>query len=356
MSLKMAEKIMSVAVRGTGRQDNVKSIKNAPPSVGALTREEELQAYRDMLLIRRFEEKAGQLYGMGLIGGFCHLYIGQEAVVVGMQMATIKGDSVITGYRDHGHMLACGMEAKGVMAELTGRRGGYSKGKGGSMHMFSKEERFFGGHGIVAAQVSLGTGIAFANRYKNEGTVSLTYFGDGAANQGQVYESFNMAELWKLPVVYIIENNRYAMGTSVNRASAQTDFSKRGLSFNIPGEQVDGMDVRAVRAAGKRAIDHARSGKGPYILEMMTYRYRGHSMSDPAKYRSKDEVTRMREESDPIEQVRRRLLGEWKFAEEDLKAIDAKVREIVNESAEFATNDPEPDVSELWTDILLETN
>jgi pyruvate dehydrogenase E1 component alpha subunit len=327
--------------------------KAKPESAPApLTVEQELSAYRMMLLIRRFEEKAGQMYGMGLIGGFCHLYIGQEAVVVGMQMASKTGDQVITGYRDHGHMLVTGMDPKGVMAELTGRRGGYSRGKGGSMHMFSRETQFYGGHGIVGAQVSLGTGLAFANRYRNDGTVSLTYFGDGAANLGQVYESFNMAELWKLPVVYVIENNRYAMGTSVSRASAQTDFSKRGESFSIPGEQVDGMDVRAVKAAGERAIEHARSGSGPYILEMQTYRYRGHSMSDPAKYRSKDEVTRMREEHDPIEQVRRRLLGDWKMSEDDLKVIDGKVRELVNEAADFASSDPEPDVSELWTDIL----
>ena len=259
---------------------------------------------------------------------------------------------MITGYRDHGHMLACGMDPKGVMAELTGRRGGLSKGKGGSMHMFSVEKHFYGGHGIVGAQVSLGTGLGFANRYRGNDNVSLTYFGDGAANQGQVYESFNMAELWKLPVVYVIENNRYAMGTAVARASAQTDFSKRGISFNIPGEQVDGMDVRAVKAAAEKAIQWCRDGKGPYILEMQTYRYRGHSMSDPAKYRSKDEVQKMREEHDPIEQVRRRLLEDWKVKEEELKAIDAQVRDIVNESAEFATNDPEPDASELWTDIL----
>jgi len=316
------------------------------------TKDEDLRAYREMLLIRRFEEKAGQLYGMGLIGGFCHLYIGQEAVVVGMQMATIAGDQVITGYRDHGHMLACGMEANGVMAELTGRKGGYSRGKGGSMHMFSREKHFYGGHGIVGAQVALGTGLAFANRYTSNGNVSLAYFGDGAANQGQVYESFNMAELWSLPVVYIIENNRYAMGTAVSRASAQQDFSKRGVSFNIPGEQVDGMDVQAVREAGARAIAHARSGKGPYILEMQTYRYRGHSMSDPAKYRSKDEVEKMKNEHDPIEQVRSRLLGKHKVSEDEIKAIDAEIRKIVNESAEFATVDPEPDVSELWTDIL----
>ncbi len=324
----------------------------APGEVPSFTRDEELVAYREMLLIRRFEEKAGQMYGMGLIGGFCHLYIGQEAVVVGMQMAMKTGDQVITGYRDHGHMLATGMDSKGVMAELTGRRGGYSRGKGGSMHMFSIEKQFFGGHGIVGAQVSLGTGLGFANHYRDNGAVSVTYFGDGAANQGQVYESFNMAELWKLPVVYVIENNKYAMGTAVTRASAQTDFSKRGTSFNIPGEQVDGMDVRAVRAAGARALEFARTGKGPYILEMQTYRYRGHSMSDPAKYRSKEEVQKMRTEHDPIEQVRNRLL-EGKFAtEEDLKKIDAEIRDIVNEAADFATHDPEPDVSELYTDIL----
>ena len=318
-----------------------------------LGRELELAAYKDMLLIRRFEEKAGQLYGMGLIGGFCHLYIGQEAVVVGMQMAMKPGDQVITGYRDHGHMLACGMDPKGVMAELTGRRGGYSHGKGGSMHMFSKEKQFYGGHGIVGAQVSLGTGLGFANAYRNTGNVSIAYFGDGAANQGQVYESFNMAELWKLPVVYVIENNRYAMGTSVNRASAQQDFSKRGASFNIPGEQVDGMDVRAVKDAAERALEWCRMGKGPYILEMQTYRYRGHSMSDPAKYRSKEEVQKMRDEHDPIEQVRARLLSLGLATEDDLKQIDGKVRAVVAESAEFATNDPEPDPSELYTDILL---
>ena len=319
----------------------------SPPE---FTKAQELKALRDMLLIRRFEEKAGQLYGMGAIGGFCHLYIGQEAVVVGMQMALKKGDQVITGYRDHGHMLACGMEAKGVMAELTGRRGGYSKGKGGSMHMFSKAEHFYGGHGIVGAQVSLGTGLAFANHYRGNDSVSLAYFGDGASNQGQVYESFNMAELWKLPVVYVIENNRYAMGTSVTRSSAQTDFSKRGVSFNIPGTQVDGMDVRAVKAAGDEAVAWCRAGKGPYILEMQTYRYRGHSMSDPAKYRTREEVEKVRHDQDPIEQVRTRLLAA-KVSEQDLKDIDAQVREIVNEAADFAQHDPEPDVSELYTDI-----
>jgi pyruvate dehydrogenase E1 component alpha subunit len=331
-----------------------KSKPAAPPAaaeVPAFDKEQELKAYRDMLLIRRFEEKAGQMYGMGLIGGFCHLYIGQEAVVVGMQMTLKPGDKVITGYRDHGHMLAAGMDPKGVMAELTGRQHGYSKGKGGSMHMFSVENGFYGGHGIVGAQVSLGTGLAFANRYRGTDNVSLTYFGDGAANQGQVYESFNMAELWKLPVVYVIENNRYAMGTSVTRSSAQTDFSKRGTSFNIPGRQVDGMDVRAVKAVGEEAVAWCRAGKGPIILEMATYRYRGHSMSDPAKYRSREEVERVRTERDPIEQVRARLLKSKAVSEDELKKIDAGVRDAVNEASEFATNAPEPDPSELWTDV-----
>jgi pyruvate dehydrogenase E1 component alpha subunit len=322
-------------------------------TIAEFSKEDDLKAYREMLMIRRFEEKAGQLYGMGFIGGFCHLYIGQEAVVVGMQLALKEGDQVITGYRDHGHMLACGMSPRGVMAELTGRRGGLSKGKGGSMHMFSKEKNFYGGHGIVGGQVSLGTGLAFANRYRGNDNVSLAYFGDGAANQGQVYESFNMAALWKLPVVYVIENNRYAMGTSVSRASAQTDFSHRGASFNIPGFQVDGMDVRAVKAAGDEAVEHCRAGKGPVILEMQTYRYRGHSMSDPAKYRSKDEVQKMRSEHDPIEQVRARLLENKWASEDDLKQIDKDVRDIVADSADFAQADPEPDASELYTDILL---
>ncbi|MCA3564231.1 MAG: pyruvate dehydrogenase (acetyl-transferring) E1 component subunit alpha [Methylocystis sp.] len=338
--------------KSEGKAPSKTRAKAAANTPTAFSREEELHAYREMLMIRRFEEKSGQLYGMGLIGGFCHLYIGQEAVVVGMQMAALPGDQVITGYRDHGHMLACGMDPKGVMAELTGRRGGLSKGKGGSMHMFSKEKNFYGGHGIVGAQVSLGAGLAFANWYRQDGTVAMAYFGDGAANQGQVYESFNMAELWKLPVIFIIENNRYAMGTAVSRASAQTDFSIRGVAFNIPGEQVDGMDIHAVREAGRRAIQHARSGKGPYILEMQTYRYRGHSMSDPAKYRSKDEVDKMRNERDPIENVRERLLANKWASEEDLKKIDGEIRAIVNEAADFATTDPEPDPSELFTDIL----
>ena len=315
------------------------------------SKEQDLSAYQTMLTIRRFEEKAGQMYGMGLIGGFCHLYIGQEAVVVGMQMALKKGDQVITGYRDHGHMIACGLDPKGVMAELTGRAHGLSKGKGGSMHMFSVEKGFYGGHGIVGAQVPLGTGLAFANRYRGNDNVALAYFGDGAANQGQVYESFNMAELWKLPVVYVIENNHYAMGTASTRSSSETNLSRRGLSFKIPGEQVDGMDVRAVKAAADKAVAWCRAGKGPYILEMLTYRYRGHSMSDPAKYRTREEVDKVRTTHDPIDMARNRIL-EKKFAkEDDLKKIDASVRDAINEAAEFATHDPEPDVSELFTDI-----
>jgi len=332
-----------------------KSKPAAPPPAAeapAFDKEQELKAYRDMLLIRRFEEKAGQMYGMGLIGGFCHLYIGQEAVVVGMQMTLKPGDKVITGYRDHGHMLAAGMDPKGVMAELTGRQHGYSKGKGGSMHMFSVVNGFYGGHGIVGAQVSLGTGLAFANRYRGNDNVSLTYFGDGAANQGQVYESFNMAKLWHLPVIYVIENNQYGMGTSVARASATTNLSMRGQSFDVPGEQVDGMDVRAVKAAGEKAVKWCREGNGPIILEMLTYRYRGHSMSDPAKYRPKEEVDKVRTEHDPIEQVRARLIAKSWATEDELKKIDAEVRAIINEASEFATHDAEPDPAELYTDVV----
>ena len=317
------------------------------------TKDELLQYYRDMLLIRRFEERAGQLYGMGLIGGFCHLYIGQEAVVVGMQAALREGDQVITAYRDHGHMLAAGMTANGVMAELTGRSGGYSKGKGGSMHMFSMEKAFYGGHGIVGAQVSLGTGLAFANKYRTDGKVCLTYFGDGAANQGQVYESFNMASLWKLPVVYIVENNQYAMGTSIQRSSSETHLHKRGVSFNIPGEEVDGMDVVAVREAGKRAVENARAGNGPTLLEMKTYRYRGHSMSDPAKYRTKEEVDEQKAKRDPIDHVKKLITDAGYASEDELKATDREIRAIVTESATFAQESPEPDPSELMTDIYL---
>jgi pyruvate dehydrogenase E1 component alpha subunit len=313
-----------------------------------------VQMYRDMLLIRRFEEKAGQMYGMGLIGGFCHLYIGQEAVVVGMQAAITPEDAVITSYRDHGHMLACGMDARGVMAELTGRRGGYSKGKGGSMHMFSREKNFYGGHGIVGAQVPLGTGIAFALKYKGTQNACLTYLGDGAVNQGQVAESLNMAALWKLPAIYIIENNRYAMGTSVQRSTASPDLHERGAPYGIPGQQVDGMDVVAVKAAGDEAVAHVRAGKGPYILEMMTYRYRGHSMSDPAKYRTKEEVSKMRSEHDPIDRLRSGLLENGWAKEDALKAIDREVKDIVTAAAEFAQESPEPDPSELYTDILVE--
>ena len=312
-----------------------------------------LRAYRDMLLIRRFEERAGQLYGMGLIGGFCHLYIGQEAVVVGIQLALGEGDEVITSYRDHGHMLATGMEARGVMAELTGRATGYSHGKGGSMHMFSKEKNFFGGHGIVGAQVSLGTGLAFSNWYRGNDRVSVTYFGEGASNQGQVYESFNMAALMKLPVVYVIENNRYGMGTSVDRASASHDLSKNGAPWGIPGMRVDGMDVLAVKDAAEQAVAHCRAGKGPYLLEMETYRYRGHSMSDPARYRTREEVQAMRTQHDAIESVRHKLeaLG---IDEAAIKTIDDEVKAIVQDAADFAQKSPEPDASALWTDVLLE--
>ena len=319
--------------------------RNLPPA------DDLLGFYRDMLLIRRFEEKAGQLYGMGLIGGFCHLYIGQEAVVVGLESTAIDGDQRITTYRDHGHMLACGMDAKGVMAELTGREGGYSKGKGGSMHMFSKEKEFYGGHGIVGANVPLGAGLSYANKYRGNKNLCFTYFGDGAANQGQVYETFNMAALWALPCIFVIENNQYAMGTSQRRSTSTPALYTRGAAFGIPGEEVDGMDVLAVKAAGEKAADHARSGKGPYILEMKTYRYRGHSMSDPAKYRTREEVSKMREERDPIDSLRKLMLEEG-FAEEDaIKEIDKDVKSVVNDAAKFAQESPEPDESELWTDV-----
>ncbi len=314
-----------------------------------------LHFYREMLLARRFEEKAGQMYGMGLIGGFCHLYIGQEAVVVGLQTAITEKDTVVTSYRDHAHMLACGMDPKGVMAELTGRRTGYSKGKGGSMHMFSREKNFFGGHGIVGAQVPIGTGIAFGHRYLEEEAVCLTYLGDGAVNQGQVYESFNMAALWKLPVVYVIENNKYGMGTSIERSSAKSqELYNRGQAYGIPGVQVDGMDVLAVREAAEKVLDHVRAGKGPYIMEMLTYRYRGHSMSDPAKYRSKEEVQKMRTERDPIDRLKHTLIEQGFCDEEELKTLDREVKDIVSEAAEFAQNSPEPDEAELWTDVYTD--
>ena len=329
----------------TRRSPNRKGANGAAPL---------LDFYRKLLLIRRFEEKAGQMYGMGLIGGFCHLYIGQEAVVAGVQAALDKRDSVITAYRDHGHMLACGMDPRGVMAELTGRRDGYSKGKGGSMHMFSREKNFYGGHGIVGACVPLGTGLAFAHRYREDGGVCVTYLGDGAANQGQVYEAFNMAALWTLPVLYVIENNHYGMGTSVERASARTDLHNRGQSFGIPGELVDGMDVLAVQAAAAKAVATVRGGKGPRILEMQTYRYRGHSMSDPAKYRTREEVQKIRTEHDPIESLKQRILQDGGAGEQGLKDLDREVRAIVNEAAEFAQNSPEPDASELFSDVLVE--
>ncbi|HAM89324.1 MAG: pyruvate dehydrogenase (acetyl-transferring) E1 component subunit alpha [Marinovum sp.] len=316
--------------------------------------EELKQHYHDMLLIRRFEEKAGQLYGMGLIGGFCHLYIGQEAVVVGLEAAAEQGDKRITSYRDHGHMLACGMNPDGVMAELTGRIGGYSKGKGGSMHMFSKEKHFYGGHGIVAAQVPIGAGLAFSDKYNGTDRVTFAYFGDGAANQGQVYETFNMAALWKLPVIFVIENNQYAMGTAQKRSTSSPDIFTRGEAFGIAGQAVDGMNVLEVKAAGELAVKHCRAGKGPFILEVKTYRYRGHSMSDPAKYRTREEVQKMREERDPIEYVRSLLLTGKHATEEDLKTIDKGIKKVVNASTDFAKESPEPDLSELWTDIYAQ--
>lgn len=328
--------------------------KKQSKSTNRHSRAKTLNLYRNMLLIRRFEEKAGQLYGMGEIAGFCHLYIGQEAVVTGMQACLKDGDQVITGYRDHGHMLACGMDPNGVMAELTGRVGGFSAGKGGSMHMFSREQNFFGGHGIVGAQVPIGTGLGFANKYKGNDNLSLVYFGDGAANQGQVYEAFNMASLWKLPVIYVIENNDYAMGTSVARASAETELFKRGISFEIEGEAVDGMDVLAVESAGKKAVKKVRGGEGPYILEMKTYRYRGHSMSDPAKYRKREEVNEVRSHRDPIDRMKSYLMDEMDISEDELKSLDREIRKVVQDSADYALESPEPDSASLYTDVLVE--
>jgi pyruvate dehydrogenase E1 component alpha subunit len=330
-----------------------KSVQKSEDSAVKYSSEELLGFYKVMLLIRRFEEKAGQMYGMGLIGGFCHLYIGQEAVVTGVQAALEEQDTVITTYRDHGHMLACGMEPRGVMAELTGRRDGYSKGKGGSMHMFSAEKQFYGGHGIVGANVPLGTGIAFAHQYKEDNGVCLTYFGDGAVNQGQVYESFNMAALWRLPVIFIIENNRYGMGTSVERASAGTELWQRGQAYGIPGKRIDGMDVRAVNVAARDALSFVRNKNGPFILEMQTYRYRGHSMSDPASYRSKQEVQKVRSEKDPLDEIKSILLKNNELSEEFIKSLDSEIRDLVNEAAEFAQISPEPDPSELYTDVLI---
>ena len=328
--------------------------KKSPAKSAALKPEQLIQFYRDMLLIRRFEERAGQLYGMGLIGGFCHLYIGQEAVVVGLQACAKPGDSVVTSYRDHGHMLACGMDPNGVMAELTGRAGGYSRGKGGSMHMFSREKGFFGGHGIVAAQVPIGAGLAFAHKYKNDGGLSFAYFGDGAANQGQVYESFNMAALWKLPVIFVCENNKYGMGTSVQRASSSPDFARRGEAYGMKAMSVDGMSVISVYEAGQEATAHVRAGNGPVLMEIHTYRYRGHSMSDPAKYRSKEELQRMREQHDPIDRLRAHLVEIKALSEDGFRAMDKEIKDIVAASAEFAQTSPEPDQKELWTDILVD--
>ncbi len=324
-----------------------------PAGNSAATTEQLVEFYRQMLLIRRFEERAGQLYGMGLIGGFCHLYIGQEAVVVGLTACANKQDTVVTSYRDHGHMLACGMDPKGVMAELTGRSTGYSKGKGGSMHMFSREKGFFGGHGIVGAQIPIGTGLAFAHKYKNDGGMSFAYMGDGAINQGQIYESFNMASLWSLPVLYVVENNKYGMGTSVERASASPDLAGRGEPWKIKTMTVDGMDAVSVYEAGLEACAHIRAGHGPVLMEVKTYRYRGHSMSDPAKYRTKEELEKMRSEHDPIDSLRQTLIGLKVTDEEGFKAIDKGIKEIVLEAAEYSQTSPEPDPSELWTDIVV---
>jgi pyruvate dehydrogenase E1 component alpha subunit len=346
----------SVPKKASVSEDAARANRERPrePVPYKATKEELLEFYRQMLLIRRFEEKAGQLYGLGLIGGFCHLYIGQEAVAIGLQSALTPGkDSVITGYRDHGHMLAYGIDPNVIMAELTGRAAGISKGKGGSMHMFSTEHKFYGGHGIVGAQVSLGAGLAFGHKYSNDGGVCLAYFGDGAANQGQVYEAFNMAELWKLPIIFVIENNQYAMGTSVNRASSEDQLYRRGESFRIPGIQVDGMDVLAVRGAAEVALEWVRGGKGPVLLEMKTYRYRGHSMSDPAKYRSRDEVQSVRDNSDPIEGCKV-YLAEMGVGEDELKALEKEIRTIVNNSADFAETSAEPELGELYTDVLVE--
>ena len=334
------------------RTPDLRAISNSKPNP---TKEELKQYYRDMLLIRRFEERAGQLYGMGLIRGYFHVYIGQEAVVTGIQSQQAPQDTVVTAYRDHAHMLACGMDPNGVMAELTGRIDGYSRGKGGSMHMFSKEKNFFGGHGIVGAGTSIGTGLGFAHKYKEDGGVAVAYTGDGAANQGQVAECYNMASLWKLPILYVIENNKYAMGTSVERHAAG-ELYKRGEGYDIPGEQVDGQDIFAVQEAARRALDYIRDGNGPYILEALTYRYRGHSVSDPAKYRSKEELNTWKEERDPIDKLKSFALNEGGLKESDLKPIDKEIMGIVKEAVEFAQESPVPDASELWTDVLVEVD
>jgi len=342
--------VAAKSTKSSKKKTKLKSVSNSEPSPSP----EELQKlYRDMLLIRRFEEKAGQLYGMGLIGGFCHLYIGQEAVVTGIASVQEEQDTVVTSYRDHAHMLACDMDPKGIMAELTGRADGYSRGKGGSMHMFSKEKNFFGGHGIVGASTAIGAGLGFAHKYKEDGGVAIAYMGDGATNQGQVAECYNMAALWDLPILFVIENNQYGMGTSVKRSSAG-ELYKRGEGYGIPGEQVDGMDVFKVQAAARQALDYVRSGNGPYILEMMTYRYRGHSMSDPAKYRTKEEVSSMKTDRDPLTTIKA-LMEEAGIKEDEVKTIDKEIKEIVNEAAQFSQDSPEPDEAELWTDVLKET-
>lgn len=330
---------------------NSKTSSNlAAKAAGDFSKKDLLNFYQEMLLIRRFEERAGQLYGMGLIAGFCHLYIGQEAIATGMRTTMIDGDKVITTYRDHGHMISVGSDPKKIMAELLGRRDGSSKGKGGSMHLFDLEKHFYGGHGIVGASVPIGAGLAFADKYKGNNNVTYCYFGDGAAHQGQVYESFNMAKLWNLPVLFIIENNHYAMGTSQKRSSSSDDLSKRGIGFNIPGVKINGMDIFEVICEGRKAVDYVRSGNGPILVEMDTYRYRGHSMSDPATYRSKEELN-SKKEQDPIDALRCHILSNKIASESEIESIDNKVKDEVSEIVEFAKNSPEPDESELLTEI-----
>lgn len=320
-----------------------------------LTQEQYLKSFETMLLLRRFEEKCGQLYGMGLISGFCHLYIGQEAIITGLKLSEQKGDSSVTSYRDHAHIILAGTEPKYVLAELTGRATGCSRGKGGSMHMFNITGKFYGGHGIVGAQVPIGTGLAFAEKYNNTNNICYTFMGDGAVNQGQVYEAFNMAALWKLPVMYIIENNEYSMGTSVKRSTAMTELYRKGESFGIPGYQVNGMDLESVYSTVKSAAEFIRGGGGPLILEMKTYRYRGHSMSDPGKYRTKDEVETYKER-DPLQRVRNLILEKSFAKEEDLKLIEKKIKSIIDEAADFSEKSLLPDESELYRDVYTVNN
>ncbi|MDR3031051.1 MAG: pyruvate dehydrogenase (acetyl-transferring) E1 component subunit alpha [Holosporales bacterium] len=311
-----------------------------------------LALYRKMLMARKFEEKVAQLYIQGYISGFCHLYIGQEAVVVGISSNITPQDSVITSYRDHAHMLILGVEPKFVMAELCGKITGCSRGKGGSMHMYSKEHNFYGGNGIVGAQVPIGAGLAFAHKYKKDSGVSIVYFGDGAANQGQVYESFNMTMLWNLPVVYVLENNRYAMGTAVDRSSGN-NLKNRGDSFGIPTILVDGMDLFDVMEKSKEAIDYVRANKGPIIMHVDTYRYKGHSMSDPGTYRTREEIDNIKKTRDPIIQCKQRLIEEYNINQQELENISNEISELIEDIAKFAIESPFPDGKCLTEDIIL---